>query len=296
MLTGAVKLYREKQGLPAFRHHTMLVHENMKRAFHAEQAARIRDLWSKAGYYSSSSHQRLRTSFEHDLLPVSRAIGYQLPIPTSFEDLLVHISETVSRIAHSINPVLVVNSDKIEGEDLDFDKEQVWRVLVGGNKLARGFTVEGLTVSYYRRSTKQADTLMQMGRWFGYRRNYRDLVRLYITPELYEGFEAICRDEEHFRAELRRYSELVDGKPQVTPKEIPPLVAQHLPWLKPTSANKMYNAILTERRSPGVVIEPTGIPTGPTQSRTTRAHSSACSTRSMECSATEHPPSPGTTH
>ncbi|WP_406051338.1 Z1 domain-containing protein [Kribbella sp. NBC_00889] len=260
VLAGAVKVYREKMGVPAFRHHTMLVHENMKRVVHTEQAARIKRLWTTAGYYSASSHERLRRLFEADILPVSRALNGGSPVPPTFEDLAPHISDAVTRIASTGNPVLIVNSDQIEGEDLDFDKQAVWRILVGGNKLARGFTVEGLTVSYYRRVTKQADTLMQMGRWFGYRRNFRDLVRLYITSELYEGFEAICRDEEHFRAELRRYADLVDGRPQITPKEIPPLVAQHLPWLKPTAANKMYNAILTERRSPGVGIEPTGYP------------------------------------
>ncbi len=158
----------------------------------------------------------------------------------------------------------MVNSDKdIEQEELDFDKRPVWRVLVGGNKLARGFTVEGLTVSYYRRMTKQVDTMMQMGRWFGFRRNYRDLVRLYITPDLYEAFEAVVQDEEYFRAELRRYAKSIEGEPQLTPQQVPPLVAQHLPWLKPTAPSKMYNAVLTERRSPGFPLEPRAYPSDP---------------------------------
>ena len=50
-------------------------------------------------------------------------------------------------------------------------------------KLSRGYTVEGLTISYYRRSARTADTLMQMGRWFGFRQGYADLVRLFIGTE-----------------------------------------------------------------------------------------------------------------
>jgi hypothetical protein len=106
-----------------------------------------------------------------------------------------------------------------------------------------------LTISYYRRKAGQADTLMQMGRWFGFRRGYKDLVRLYTTPGLYDAFDAICRDEQYFRDELRQYAVMVDGEPVVTPAEIPPLVASHM--LRPTAAVKMYNAQLTERRSLG---------------------------------------------
>ncbi|GAA3118888.1 hypothetical protein GCM10010466_07220 [Planomonospora alba] len=264
VLAGAVKVYRERQGLPPYMHHTMLIHEAMKKNVHRDQAEKVQDLWKTQGYFSTASHERLRALYEKDVLPVSQAIGSDLPIPATFDDLVPHLGEAVSRIGRMGNPVIVVNSDKdIEQEELDFDRNKVWRILIGGNKLARGFTVEGLTVSYYRRLTKQADTLMQMGRWFGYRKGFKDLVRLYITRELYEAFEAIVLDEEHFRSELRRYAELVEGRPQVTPKQIPPLVAQHLPWLKPTTANKMYNAVLTERCSPGVGIEPTGHPDKP---------------------------------
>jgi hypothetical protein len=126
-----------------------------------------------------------------------------------------------------------------------------------------------LTISYYRRRTKQADTLMQMGRWFGFRRGYEDLVRLYIgreepdggaTLDLYEAFDAIVRDEEAFREQLQQYAEMIDGRPQITPRDIPPLVSQHLPWLKPAARNKMFNAELVMRRTPGSLVIPTGYP------------------------------------
>ena len=88
---------------------------------------------------------------------------------------------------------------------------------------------------------------MQMGRWFGFRKGYKNLVRLFITPSLRDSFEAACRDEEHFRDELKQYAKMVDGRPIVTPYEIQPLVISH--GLRPTSIPKMRNARLVERRS-----------------------------------------------
>ncbi len=150
--------------------------------------------------------------------------------------------------------------------DINFQAGDVWKILVGGAKLSRGFTVEGLTISYYTRRTIAADTLMQMGRWFGYRPRYRDLVRLYIgrnvpaprneVIDLYKSFEAIVRDEEDFRDELRKFQGFEeDGRPRVRPMDVPPLVYQSLPYLKPTSTNKMYNAELTEQGEGGKVVD-----------------------------------------
>ena len=261
VLTGAIKLYREERGDGKFRHHTMLVHHAMQRAVHSEKAEDVRTAWRKGGYYSADCFDRLRELFDKDFAPVAQAIAPKDLVPADFEGLTDYISVAVRRIGQSGDPVIVVNSDKsLENEEIDFDGRAVWRILVGGNSLARGFTVEGLTISYYRRMTKQQDTLMQMGRWFGFRPHYKDLVRLYIDPTLHSAFEASCRDEEHFRAELRQYADPVDGEKQITPVEIPPLVAQHLSWLKPTATNKMYNAELAERRSPGMAVEPRGWP------------------------------------
>lgn len=61
-------------------------------------------------------------------------------------------------------------------------------IAIGGNSLARGFTIENLSVSYFLRNTKMCDTLLQMGRWFGYRRDYEDLCKIYTTEKYYNNF------------------------------------------------------------------------------------------------------------
>lgn len=272
VLAGAIKVYRERvRNKPgAFRHHTMLVNESFKKDDHAETAEIVKSIWNGAGYVSGLGYERLRDLYESDFLPVCQARGEGEPFPADFDELRESLGEAIRRIWGAGSPVIVVNSDKdLNQEAVDFDKRSVWRILVGGMKLSRGFTVEGLTVSYYRRRTRQAATMMQMGRWFGFRAGYKDLVRLYIGRneqdrtmrlDLYEAFEAMVRDEEDFRSELERYSHPVDDVPQVTPRDIPPLVSQRLPWLKPEAANKMYNAELVTRRSPGVRIEPRAYP------------------------------------
>lgn len=272
VLAGAIKLYREKVGRKegTFRHHTMLVNESFKKDDHWETAKIIESIWQSAGYVSGLGYERLHDLYQSDFLPVSEARSAGEPFPVEFDELRELLGEAIRRIWGTGSPVIVVNSDKdLSQEGIDFGKRSVWRILVGGMKLSRGFTVEGLTISYYRRRTKQAATMMQMGRWFGFRAGYKDLVRLYIGRneqdramrlDLYEAFEAMVRDEEDFRGELERYSRLVDGVPQVRPRDIPPLVSQRLPWLKPEAANKMYNAELVTRRSPGVRIEPRAYP------------------------------------
>jgi hypothetical protein len=96
-------------------------------------------------------------------------------------------------------------------------------------------------------------------------------VRLYLgrdetsgrsSVDILEAFKAACFDEEDFREQLRRYAYMVDGRPQVTPDRIPPLVRQQLPWLKPTANNKMYNAELVGMFSPGSAYEPKMYPSG----------------------------------
>ncbi|MEQ1786541.1 MAG: Z1 domain-containing protein, partial [Acidimicrobiales bacterium] len=262
VLTGAVKRWRTATAGIPFPHHTMLIHSSVKTQEHGELAELVKTLWAKAQFSSPAAKKRLQELYDTDVAPVSAArLEDGLPAMPSFGDLATHIPAVISKVTeHTHNPVLVVNSDadiQRNQQALDFDRFDTWRILVGGAKLSRGFTVEGLTVTYFRRATNMGDSLTQMGRWFGFRRGYRDLVRLYIarharfgnrTVDLYEAFESIALDEAAFRHQLHQYADWEeDGHPAVTPAQIPPLVTQHLPGLRPTANNKMFNAVLDEQ-------------------------------------------------
>ena len=257
VLTGAIKLWRESCGYEVdARHHTMLVHESVRQADHKELASKIVRIWHQTGFSSPTGRAVMKDLFENDLRPVWNAREWGTRMPADFDDLTPFIGDALNLITIARSPVVIVNGDKdAEYEQVDFDSQRVWRILIGGTKLSRGFTVEGLTITYYRRRAQQADSLMQMGRWFGYRKGYADLVRLYIARnaagrgtsrfDLYEAFQAILEDEEDFREQLKEFDGLDDnGDPKVRPIDVPPMVFQQLPWLKPTSPNKMYNAEL----------------------------------------------------
>lgn len=268
VLSGAIKKFRESVSEVSFRHHTMLIHESVKRAEHLATAQDVRALWKGCQYTSTAGLQRLQKLYDQDYYPVmvARADGQQ--IPESFELLKPFIATAIAQMTTDSDPVLIVNSDKTiqdQQKKLDFEADKVWRILVGGTQLSRGFTVEGLTISYFRRRAGQADTLMQAGRWFGFRSGYRDLVRLYIrrdkSADLYEAFEALLMDEEAFREELRQYEGFDgDGMPLVEPRQIPPLVSQHLPWLRPTARSKMWNAVIDSKATAGGIQDRYGLP------------------------------------
>lgn len=76
-------------------------------------------------------------------------------------------------------------------------------IVIGGTSLARGYTLEGLSVSYFLRTTVFYDTLMQMGRWFGYRPAYEDLCRIYMPEDRIEDFADIIRSTEDLFNDFR---------------------------------------------------------------------------------------------
>jgi Z1 domain-containing protein len=266
ILSGAIKLYREaKDQRFSFKHHTMLVHHSHKKIVHEEDKEIVEKIFlNGARYNKPKDYNNLRKLFYEDFVPVSKIHASELPFPKNFNELKPYINRCLTKVC-SGKAVRIVNGDSKHRDDTpEFDQAPVWAILVGGAKLSRGYTVEGLTVSYYRRPTMAGDTLMQMGRWFGFRLGYMDLVRLFIgsketrgnnTINLYETFRAVCNDEESLRKELLKYSK--DG---LLPKQVPPLVWQTLPYLPPTSKNKMFNAVMKSRNFAGDWTEKTIAP------------------------------------
>lgn len=111
-------------------------------------------------------------------------------------------------------------------------------IYVGGDVLARGLTIEGLQVSYYSRRAAAADTLLQMGRWFGYRPGYEDLVRLWIDDETAELF----RWTADISAELRESIAEMKGL-GLTPAQFGLKIKRHPEGFQIAAARKMRDAV-----------------------------------------------------
>lgn len=133
--------------------------------------------------------------------------------------------------------LFVVNSKSDEA--LDFKKYErdghgLTAIAIGGLSLSRGLTIEGLTISYMYRNTKMYDTLMQMGRWFGYRPGYEDLCRVYLSPDSIDWYSHIAEKSEELRQQIRRMR-----KDNMTPRQFGLYVEAHPDRLLITAANKM---------------------------------------------------------
>lgn len=115
-------------------------------------------------------------------------------------------------------------------------------IAVGGNSLSRGLTLEGLCVSYFHRNSQMYDTLLQMGRWFGYRDRYADLCRIWQTDEAIHWYRHISLATEELREEIRKMKAA-----DMTPKDFGLKVRSHPDSLIVTARNKMRTAREIER-------------------------------------------------
>ena len=112
-------------------------------------------------------------------------------------------------------------------------------IVVGGSTLSRGLTIEGLVSTFFLRASCQADTLMQMGRWFGYRRNYELLPRIWMTADTIDKFRFLSELEVELRDDLKKYM-----LSNVMPSEYGPriLCSPKVSWLRLTSKKHMTNS------------------------------------------------------
>ena len=109
-------------------------------------------------------------------------------------------------------------------------------IAVGGNKLSRGLTLEDLTISYYLRASRAYDTLLQMGRWFGYRPLTEDLCRLFTTPDLVGAYAEIAARDHELRRDFEEMAAL-----GLTPRDFGLRVRESSRQLTVTAPNKMRN-------------------------------------------------------
>ncbi len=110
-------------------------------------------------------------------------------------------------------------------------------IAVGGNSMSRGLTLEGLGVTYFHRNTKMYDTLLQMGRWFGYRPNYGDVAKVWMTPEAIDWYGQITRATAELKEEISKMRNA-----NQTPRDFGLKVRQDPGALIVTARNKMRTA------------------------------------------------------
>ncbi len=142
-------------------------------------------------------------------------------------------------LADAVDSIKIVIVNSKSDEALDYKKasdnnESLTAIAIGGLSLSRGLTLEGLTISYMYRNTKMYDTLMQMGRWFGYRPGYDDLCKVWLSDDSIGWYEYIANATEELRSRIKQMRR--DG---LTPKQFGLYVRAHHGVLTVTAANKM---------------------------------------------------------
>jgi len=149
------------------------------------------------------------------------------------------VLSTMKEVVKKINIMEVNGNSKDALEYNSYKEEGLNVIVVGGDKLSRGLTLEGLTISYYYRNTMMYDTLMQMGRWFGFRKGYMDLCRIYTSETIASSFEHLALAMKELRDEFDRMKDS-----EKTPLEFAVKMLSH-PSMTLTSRLKMRTARVT---------------------------------------------------
>jgi hypothetical protein len=189
-IAGGIRLLRSEGALlPA---HTMLVHVSVRTQDQARVAKLIE---AQLGLWRAALDQG------QDLRPMLLASWRELQHGVDFaggDDDIVDAALVVLKVAE----VLVLNSET--GEELAYEEKPGRHLIaVGGNRLSRGLTLEGLTISYFLRTAAMADTLLQMARWYGFRRGYDDLIRIWTTDGVARWFGELALVEQAMRDSIQ---------------------------------------------------------------------------------------------
>lgn len=223
-------------------HNSMLIHvtrftsvqQAVSDAVRAEVHSLVNSLRYGDGNFTPPLREVLKDQWREDFEPTTRTIlqrGMDDAEITSltWEDVEPHLVEAASAIT-----VRIINGTV--GDVLDYrnNPDGATVIAIGGDKLSRGLTLEGLSVSYFLRSSKMYDTLMQMGRWFGYRPGYLDLCRLYTTADLIRWYRHIALASAELKREFEHMASI-----GATPRDYGLRVRTHPNGLQITGASKL---------------------------------------------------------
>lgn len=192
---------------------------------------------------------------------VSQKNEVMISLKASFDKEFSDCGFTWSDIKVALNDVFqnfrifVVNSKSDEALDYkkyERDGNSLTAIAIGGLSLSRGLTIEGLTVSYMYRNTRMYDTLMQMGRWFGYRPGFEDVCRVHLSPDSINWYGHIAEASEELRQQIKRMR-----RDRLSPRQFGLYVTAHPDRLLITAANKMRagEKIIVNQNFSGRIVE-----------------------------------------
>jgi hypothetical protein len=212
------------------KHSTMLIHTSVNTVVHNRFRKPLEDLRRdlRAQLHSADMQRGLRSLWDSESSRVSAAEFGEHAI--SFNQLLVELPGV-------IDDCKIIMDNSSSEDRLDYESGPVVAIAVGGNTLSRGLTLEGLSVSYFVRAVSAYDTLLQMGRWFGYRDGYADLPRIWMTDELKDWFRHLSTVETEMRRDIDLY--MTEDKDPLT---FAVRLRTH-PALRVTAAAKMKDAV-----------------------------------------------------
>lgn len=178
---------------------TMMVHPSQQTGLHNDYLRWVSDIIN--GWQMMSANTALSCGFNEDFRPayenLLETVGNQLP---SFEKLIEHLRLVLQTVA-----VREVNSTGPGAAPISWSACEYW-ILVGGAKLDRGFTVEGLTVTYMPRPLAggNADSLQQRARFYGYKHKYLGYCRIYLRGDVRYAFEQYVEHENDIHNSLNK--------------------------------------------------------------------------------------------
>jgi hypothetical protein len=214
------------------RHATALVHTSQHIDVHERSAQTIQDHLQLLEARLARQDATLIASLEHQWLDESDRVP-----AVDFELENIAWEDVFAELPHVAKSVEVITDNSRSTERLSFDDENPRVIIaVGGNTLSRGLTLEGLAVSFFVRTASAYDTILQMGRWFGYRNGYADLTRIWMTDEMRAWFHHLATVEQEIRYDIQRFE-----SEHATPEQFGVRIRTH-PKLAITAAAKMQNA------------------------------------------------------
>ena len=246
LVSAARRVRRAREKRPR-QHETMLVHATVNNSTQVQVEEQVQTEVDRlrAGWDFPVGTADVRKEFRKTWKAIEKN---QVPsLTVSWEEL----QDDVSGVLENLTVELINGVTK---KNLDYRRATggaLTVIAVGGLKLSRGLTLEGLTTSYHTRTTKQHDTLMQMCRWFGYRTGYEDLCRLYSTGDLLRAFTEVMESDEELRQELEDMASL-----GANPREFG-LRVRTSPGMTITGRNKLKHAVTVRDALAGKTLEVT---------------------------------------